>query len=153
MKWRLVLFLLLVVSPCVANAAGGGHYSIIKRYDGETSINYDKEVNPKQWYLNAHAAVSFLSWKNEYTYGSDGHSDKFNFKPFYGLDLAVGCKFDKTTRIDLEFDYIGRYSEEETYIDDSDPNVYYYPEKTDFILSGMALTANGYYDFKSGVYM
>lgn len=145
---NVILLVLMVMLPCIASAAGNGHYSIIKKYDGVTSINYDKEVKPKQWYLNAHADLSLLNWKNEYTYGAETGTDKFNFKPVYGLDLALGCKFNKTWRGDVEFDYVGRYSETETeYYSD------YYTEKTDFNLSIMALTVNGYYDFKSGVYM
>lgn len=144
-----ISFLLLVMFfPCFANAAGNGHYSIIKKYDGETSINYDKVVQPKQWYLNVHADLSFLSWKNKYKYGLDTSTDKFNFKPVYGLDLAVGCKFSKSGRADIELGYIGNYSEQETeYYTD------YLTEKTDFNLSATALTVNGYYDFESGIYM
>lgn len=132
----------------MASAAGDGHYSIIKKYDGVTSINYDKVVKPKIWYLDVHADLSFLSWKNKYTYGSDSGSDKFNFKPVFGANLAVGCKFDKSWRSDLELGYIGHYSEQETeYISG------YLTEKTDFNLSAFYSTVNGYYDFESGIYM
>lgn len=148
MKKFSLLFLLTMVFPCFANAASGGHYSIIKKYGGETSINYDKEVQPKQWYLNVHADISFLSWKNEYTYGSDSGTDKFNFKPVYGLDLAVGCKFGKSWRGDIELGYVGNYSEQET-----EYYTNYITEKTDFNLSATALTINGYYDLQSGVYV
>ena len=147
-KYFIRLIYLFMLMPGIANAAGGGHYSIIKKYDSETSINYDKEVKPKLWYLNAHLDLSLLSWKNEYTYGLETSEDKFNFKPVYGLNLAVGCKYGKSWRGDIEFGYVGRYSETETeYYTD------YHTEKTDFNLSTMALTINGYYDFKTGVYM
>lgn len=148
MKKLSLLLLLIALFPCFANAASGGHYSIIKKYDGETSINYDKVAQSKQLYLNVHADLSFLSWKNEYTDGSDSGTDKFDFKPVYGLNLAVGCKFGKSGRGDLELGYIGRYSEQETeYYTD------YHTEKTDFNLSMSSLTINGYYDFDSGLYM
>ena len=148
MQKRLLCAVLAVLMPCVAGAASGGHYSIIKKYDDETSINYDKEVRPKIWYLNVHADLSFLSWKNKYTTATEKGSDKFNFKPVYGADLAVGCKFDKSLRGDLEFGYIGQYSEEETEYYDN-----YHTEKTNFKLTTMAWTLNGYYDFNSGIYL
>lgn len=133
--------------PCIADAAGSGHYSIIKKYDDETTINYDKIRKPKHWYLDVRADLSFLSWKNEYTYGSDSSTDKFSFKPVVGVDLAVGIKIGKSWRTDFELGYLGTYSETETeYITN------YITEKTEFNLSTFYATFNGYYDFYAGFY-
>ena len=144
-------YLLVAVMVCLPNlvfAKSNGSYSVVTKYGSETSINYRQTSKPQKWYVGAHADLSFLSWKNEYTYGSmpDG-SDKFDFKPVLGADIALGLEFDENWRADLEFGYVGNYSEQETEYYDT-----YYTEKTDFNLATMYLTANGFYTFGAGVY-
>ncbi len=141
-KFFIVLAALL---PTVASASSRGQYSIIKKYDGETSINYDgTRYKPKLWYVSAHADLSFLSWKNEYTATVNG-TDKFNWKPVYGVDIAFGRKLNHFWRTDLELGYMGQYSESET-------EQYDTLEHTTFDLRAFYTTLNMYYDFDSGVY-
>lgn len=142
-----VVFALFVPSFVFAGTNGG--YSVITRYGNETSINYRRKSDPKKWYVSAHADLSFLSWENEYTEGTDSGSDKFSFKPVVGADIAIGAELDKNWRADLELGYIGNYSEQETYFAPGS----ILPEKIDFNLNTMYMTINGYYGFGSGVYL
>lgn len=141
---------LVAVMCCVPGlvfARSNGSYSVITKYGNETSINYRRTSEPQKWYVGAHADLSFLSWKNEYKYGVDSGSDRFNFKPVLGADIALGMEFDKHWRADLELGYVGNYHEQETeYITN------YLTEKTDFNLHTMYAVANGYYNFGAGVY-
>ncbi len=140
--------LLCALMPLVAAVAKTGEYSVIKKYDKVTSINYRELPEPKIWYLDVRGDLSFLSWKNKYTYNMESSSDDFNFKSVFGADIAIGCKLNDFARADLELGYIGNYSEQETeYITE------YITEKTDFDLSTFYTTLNGYYDFPSGLYV
>ena len=141
-----VVFALFVPSFVFAGTNGG--YSVITRYGNETSINYRRKSDPKKWYVSAHADLSFLSWENEYTEGTDSGSDKFSFKPVVGADIAIGAELDKNWRADLELGYIGNYSEQETYFTSG-----FLPAKIDFNLNTMYAIMNGYYGFNSGVYL
>lgn len=147
MKKYLALVAFVFCIPNFAFANSNGSYSVITKYGSETSINFRRNSEPKQWYVSARADLSFLNWKNKYTHGTDTGSDKFNFKPVIGADIALGCQLNKDWRADLELGYIGNYSEQETEYYDN-----YYTEKTDFNLGAMYSTLNGYYGFGSGIY-
>ncbi len=147
MKKCLAVFALVFVIPWVAFANPSGSYSVITKHGSETSINYRRRSEPFKMYVSAHADLSFLSWKNEYKYNDMTGEDNFNFESLVGADVALGREFDKNWRADLELGYIGNYSEQETeYYTD------YLTEKTDFNLSTIYATANGYYNFGFGVY-
>ncbi len=148
MKKYLFFGVFAMFVPSFVFAGTNGGYSVITRYGNETSINYRRKSNPKKWYVSAHADLSFLSWKNEYKYGSDHDSDKFTLKPVIGADIAIGTELDKNWRADLELGYMGNYSEQETEYYDN-----YYTEKTDFNLSTIYATLNAYYGFNSGIYI
>ena len=148
MKKYLLLGVFAMFLPNLVFAGTKSGYSVITKYGNETSINYRHKSNPKKWYVSAHADLSFLSWENEYTYGSVNDSDKFSLKPVIGADIALGCELDKNWRADLELGYIGNYSEQETEYYDN-----YYTEKTEFDLNTMYATVNAYYGFNSGVYI
>ena len=148
MKKYLALVVFLFMFPGVVFAESSSGYSVITKRDGETSINYRRVRKPLDWYTGVHFGTSFLSWKNEYLYNNTAGSDTFNFKPVIGADIAVGLEFDKKWRAELEFGYIGNYSEHETeYYSE------YHTEQTDFNLSTMYLSANGYYELGAGVYI
>lgn len=107
--------------------------------------NYKKNDN---WYLGAHADLTFLNWKN--TYKENGEvkgNDKFSFKPVFGADISVGYRMNKKYRFDLEFGYVGEYTETETeHLSD------YITEKTTFGLDALYLSANAYYGIYNGLY-
>lgn len=147
MMKRLSLIVLVMMMPCVASAAGNGHYSVVRSYNGVKSINYDGVSESKQWYMSARADLSFLSWKNKYTQGTRQGSDSISLKAVFGGDIAIGSKLNDVLRADLELGYVGNYStqEKENFGDDI--------EVTDFDLSVFYTTLNGYYDFNGGVYM
>lgn len=148
MSLKRLFFSLIIIMSCVSGFAKTGEYSVIKKYDKVTSINYRELPEPKVWYLDVRADLSFLSWKNKYMYDIDSSSDEFGFKSVFGADIAVGCKLSDFSRVDVELGYIGNYSEQETeYITG------YLTEKTDFDLSTFYTSLNGYYDFASGVYV
>lgn len=134
-----------VLLPTIAFASSRGQYSIIRKYDGETSINYDgTRYNPKLWYVSARVDLSFLSWENEYIAAISG-TEKFNWKPVYGVDIAFGRKLNHFWRADLELGYMGQYSASET-------EQYSTLEHTTFDLRTFYTMLNAYYDFDSGVY-
>ena len=140
----LIVFVLII--PCASFASSKGSYSVISKYDNETSINFKRVPSaPKLWYMTGHVDLSFLSWTNKYT--TENASDKFSFKSVLGGDIAVGLKMDKDLRADIEFGWVGNYHEQETEQYDG-----YITEKTDFDLGAMYLTLNGYYELGSGVY-
>ena len=138
--------LLGIMMPCMVFASSNGGYSVVTRYGNETSINYRRTSEPKKLYLDVRADLSFLSWKNEYT-PNDYGDDDFKFKSVIGADIARGCKFNKHWLADVELGYIGRYSEQETEQYSGFPT-----EKTDFSLSVMSATVNGYYHVYAGMY-
>ncbi len=134
------------MAPWAAFSASNGSYSVVTKYGDETSINYRRTSEPMKMYLDVRADLSFLSWTNEYTPNQYGDDD-FDFKSVIGADIALGCRFNKHWRADVELGYMGRYSEQETE---------YYPgfptEKTDFSLTVMNATVNGYYNIWAGMY-
>lgn len=150
MKKLLLLSVFAMFVPNFVFAGTNGGYSVITKYGNETSINYRRKSNPKKWYVSAHADLSFLSWKNEYTESStpaEG-SEELSFKPVIGADIAIGAELDKNWRADLELGYIGNYSEQETYFAPGS----ILPDQIDFNLNAVYATINGYYGFDSGVY-
>lgn len=135
-------------------AANSGGYSYAKDMYGELNIGYGpnpviKDAN--YYYMGLHADLSFLNWKNKYTgQNSEGiirGSDDFNFKSVIGLDIFAGYKFNNDMRADIEFGYMGKYTETET-----ERNEHFVTEKTRFDISSYYLMANGYYDFRYGLY-
>ena len=107
-----------------------------------------KEIkSPVGMYMGIHGDLSLLSWKNEYETGADSGHDTFSFKPVIGVDLVTGYQFNEYWRSDLEFGYVGRYSESETEYDAE-----YSTERTDFNLETFYMTLNGYREIKAGLY-
>ena len=106
----------------------------------------NKKANTGSGYMGLRADLSFLSWENKYRNQTDSGSDKFKFKPVFGLDLSVGYKVNDNWRIDGEFGYVGKYSETATD---------YFPlaEKTEFSLETYYIDANAYYNIAYGFYV
>ena len=151
MLTRFSFIVVVVLLPMFAFAKNQGQYSIIKKYDSETSINYDGlPYNPKLWYVSARADLSLLSWKNEYTVIDSNITgkDKYDWKPVYGADIAIGRKLNYLWRADLEFGYMGNYSESETEFYENTSKI----EHTSFDLTVFYATLNAYYTFDSGIY-
>lgn len=123
--------------------------NIIKKYE-ITKVVYEKP-EPKNYrmYAGLHFGLSLLNWENEYTNqnGTKLGSDNFNFKSVIGGDVFVGYKISDKFRADAELGYIGKYSEGETEYFEN-----YLTEKTKFDLETYYLMANGYYNFKHGLY-
>ena len=145
MKGFLSLFMCLVLIPGAVCAAG---YD--KNMYGDLNLRYNNTVVKQDTgaaYVGLRGDLSLLSWKNKYTNeaGVQLGSDSFTLKPVIGFDVFVGYKFDKNWRGDLEFGYVGKYSDHET-------EHYNDPERTDFSLETSYLAMNGYYDFKYGLY-
>ena len=100
-------------------------------------------------YVGFGVDLSFLNWHNEYTglNGADLGSDSFHFKPLIGMHGTVGYRPADRWRTDLEFGYIGKYSESETEYYSDSPT-----EKTVFDMINYDITVNGYYNFWRGMY-
>jgi opacity protein-like surface antigen len=134
------------MAPGVCTAAG------VRAYDKDLygDLNIRNKSDSGDMYIGIRGDVSFLTWKNEYKDESNARfgSESFNFKPVAGLDVFVGYKPAKKWRADLEFDYVGKYSETET-----EYYLVYPTEKTEFDLEVFSGTLNGYYDFENGLYL
>ena len=165
MKNKLLsIFLFMNTIPIAAMAAGD--YSdfddrvplserLLREYKTENPnvIFRDRKEASRndKFYMGLAADLSFLSWKNEMS-GTDEYSnpitgeDKFNFKPVVGLDLSLGYRFNKNWRMDVDFGYVGKFSETET-------EYYGSAEKTEFNLETFYGTVNAYYDLFAGFYI
>lgn len=149
MKRLLALFCVMTCLPVVAFAKDSDEHFYVKNIYGDVNMGYVVKANrsAEHAYMGIRADLSLLNWKNDYK-DQDGvkkGSDSFDFKPLLGMDLFAGYRFNENVRADLELGYIGNYSETET-------EYYYTPEKTYFDLETYYLIANGYYDFKYGLY-
>lgn len=142
------LLFCVFVLPGVSNAAGTRGYS--EDLYGDLNIRHQQQKKPDDMYMGIRGELSFLNWKNEYKDESDAKlgSDSFDFKPVVGIDIFVGYQFVEKWRVDLEFGYLGKYSETETEYWEN-PGT----EKYRFDLETYYLMANGYRDFQNGLYV
>ncbi len=113
--------------------------------DADKVQEVSKDIRNDRFYMGLNGDLSFLSWKNEYSSGTESGTDRFSFKPVLGADVVVGYKFNKNWRVDGEFGYIGKYSETET-------EQYFSPEKTEFNLQAYYADINAYCDIAYGFY-
>lgn len=164
MKKYLSVFLMMLVVPFAAMAETDTPVfddrvplseKLWRQYKTESpNVIYrdrNKGVRVGKFYGGLNADLSFLTWKNKYSwteYGEDmSATDKFNFKPVFGIDLSAGYRIDERWRVDGEIGYVGKYYESET------ENPFDYPtEKTEFNLETFYITANAYYDIIYGFY-
>lgn len=151
MKNLFIVFTVVVLSPKLVFSDEALNYSYAKNMYGDLNIGYATcSVSEKGFfYLGGRAELSFMNWENEYRDGTNkylGH-DKFDFKPMLGLDLFTGYKFTRDFRADIEFGYMGEYSESEFGVDMDG-----YPYHEEFRFNTYFLTANAYYNIRYGLY-
>ena len=147
---KLSVIVLLAVLPCIADAARYSNpYKLnkqpVKIETAKTEPLAKRSVRSADagLYMGLHADVSFLNWKNKYKdAGVDIGSDKFKMKNTIGVGADLGYKFNKKWSAELEFGYIGKYSE-------TDRDLI---AKTDYDLSAMYFGINGLYDIYNGIY-
>lgn len=144
MKKLLLLFVVCMI-PGFVYGAGGGAY----KKDLYGDLNVRPRYSSGDMYMGIRGSLSFLNWQNKYKDETDVQLDSegFDFKSVVGLDMVVGYQSIEKWRTDLEFGYVGKYSEGETEYFES-----YDTEKTKFGLETFYLTANGYYDMSNGLY-
>ena len=124
---------------------GAGEYTTNKDFYGD--LNFRPHYNENTVYMGIRGSVSFLDWKNEYKDESGKlGSDDFNFKSMIGMNIFIGYQGLDKWRGDIEFGYIGRYSENEMEYKDAVSTKY------DFDLETFYLVLNGYYEFNNGLY-
>ena len=150
-KFFLIGFIIACFPMSVfAEKDDGDHFYVKNVYgDVHTAYAVRAENRTDGAYMGIRGDLSLLNWKNEYK-DQDGiklGSDNFSGEALLGLDLFAGYKFNQNIRADLELGYIGKYSETET-----ESYLNYATEKTVFDLETYYLIANGYYDFKYGLY-
>jgi opacity protein-like surface antigen len=142
MKNFLPLFLICITPGF---AYGVGSYS--KDLYGDLNIRTNHSFG--DMYAGIRGSLSFLNWQNKYKDEMDVQleAESFNFKSMVGVNVFVGYQSIDKWRTDLEFGYVGKYSEGET-----EYYTEYNTEKTKFDLETFYLMANGYYDLKNGLY-
>lgn len=145
MKKSILFLLCAFMMPFVAQGAGRATQN--KDFYGDLNFrpNYDKDY----MYIGIRGSLSFLNWENKYTdeQGIKYPSDNFKFKSMIGMNVFVGYQGHEKYRGDIEFGYVGKYSEDEAEYPDN-----YDTEKYDFDLETFYMTLNGYYNFSNGLY-
>lgn len=143
---KLGLFLLCAfMMPSMVYGAGNA----TRNRDLYGDLNFRPNYDEDNLYMGARGSLSFLNWKNKYSdeQGVSYPSDNFKFKSMIGMNVFVGYQGMEKCRGDIEFGYVGKYSEDEAEYPDN-----YNTEKYDFDLETFYLTVNGYYDFSNGLY-
>lgn len=138
----------LVAILCLTNGAFAAAANKKDLY-GDINVRNTSVFDFAGKYVGLRADLSFLSWTNTYK-DADGiklGDDDFSFKPLIGLSAFVGFKPAERWRADLEFAYVGKYSESET-----ENYELYYTEKSYFDMVTYNVTVNGYYEFYRGLY-
>ncbi len=145
MKKIFLCFMGVFMVPCLVY--GAGDYTTNKDFYGD--LNFRPRYNENTAYMGIRGSLSFLDWKNKYKDETGAHlgSDDFNFKSMVGMNVFLGYQGFKQWRGDVEFGYIGRYSENEMEYNDG-----FSSEKYDFDLETFYLTLNGYYELNHGFY-
>ncbi len=147
---KIALITLLAVLPCVSSAARyAGPYKLNKQ-SANVSVAREQPIMKSSIrsansgvYMGLHADVSFLNWKNKYKQdGTDAGNESFKMKNAIGVGADFGYRFNDKWAAELEFGYIGKYSESEKFPTD----------KTDYYLSAMYFGVNGLYDIYNGIY-
>ena len=151
MKKFLLALLIIVALPAAGVAKDADGFDDTKDMYGELNIKVKPKDDTGKYYIGIRGNLSFMNWKNKYTYedteGTKHASDDFSFRSILGMDVFMGYTISKNLRADLEMGYLGKFSETET-----EYNENYLPEKTTFDFETYYLMANGYYDFKNGLY-
>ena len=147
---KIALITLLAVLPCVSSAARYARPYKLNEQSANVSVAREQPIMKSSIrsansgvYMGLHADVSFLNWKNKYKdAGIDVGSDTFKMKNVIGVGADFGYRFNDKWATELEFGYIGKYSESEKFSTD----------KTDYYLSAMYFGVNGLYDIYNGIY-
>ncbi len=143
MKKIISLFTIVALTSGAAVAAPS---HITRAANGGYRVTYDYQDKAKSgWYVGGRAEMSFLNWKNKYTFYSEeigspvDMSDKYSMEPVFGGSLFGGFTFNYFWRAELELGYMGKFKESD--------------QGTDFALSIPYAMANVYYDFTNDVYV
>ena len=151
MKKLLVLFVGVSFLPSFALAQKSDDSFLVKNVYGDVNVGYAVKTKNQTYknYAGLGINLSFLTWKNEYK-DSDGvvlETESFNFKPLTGVSGVIGVRPADKWRADLEFGYVGKFSDSEVDLD-----FIPYILKTQFDMVTYNITVNGYYEFWRGIY-
>jgi len=143
MKKLVSVFVLAAMATGASSAATPVPSHIARDGRGGYDVTYSYKDKVKNgWYATARAGISFLNWKNKYSFSDPlqpNEEEDFSFEPVFDGSLAVGRHFGYFWRGELELGYMGQFSDS--------------GEGLDFDLSAPYLMANGYYDFTNGFYL